>query len=312
MIKISHNPREEYGKTLLSLAKKDKNIIALDADLCKSTMAYYIEKELPEQHIEFGIAEQNMLSTAAGLAIEGKIPFAHTFAVFITGRAYDQIRQAISIASLNVKIVGSSAGLSDFGDGATHQSVEDISIIRSIPNMTVICPCDAIQVRAAVRAIYKYHGPIYLRISRNDMPDILSKEEFKIGKVYLRKNGTDVTVFATGIMVYEALIAASILEKEKLSIQVIDVPTIKPIDREEIIRISRRTKAVVTAEEHSIIGGLGSAITESLRLERIPVEFLGIEDAFGQSCNELGPLLKYYGLTANGIISKVKKVLSIT
>jgi len=233
-----HNPREEYGKVLLNLAKEDKNIIALDADLCKSTMAYYIEKELPQQHLELGIAEQNMLSTAAGLAIEGKIPFAHTFAVFITGRAYDQIRQSISIARLNVKIVGSSAGLSDFGDGATHQSIEDVSLMRSIPNMTVICPCDAIQVRAAVRAIYKYHGPVYLRISRNDMPDVLSKEEFEIGKVYLRKHGTDVTVFATGIMVYEALNAADILEKENISLQVIDVPTIKPIDREEINKIS--------------------------------------------------------------------------
>lgn len=308
-MKSKHNPREEYGKTLLTLAKGNRNIVALDADLCKSTMAYYIEKELPEQHIEVGIAEQNLLGTAAGLAIEGKIPFAHTFAVFITGRAYDQIRQAISIARLNVKIIGSSAGLSDFGDGATHQSIEDISIMRSLPNLTVICPCDAIQTRAAVKFISKYQGPVYLRVSRNDMTDILSKEEFEMSKVYERKSGTDVTVFATGIMVQEALNAADILENENISLQVVDVPTIKPIDRETIIEICRKTKAVITAEEHSTIGGLGSAVAEALRLEKIPIEFLGIEDVFGQSCNEAEPLLEYYGLTVKEIVSKVRSVL---
>jgi len=304
-----HNPREGYGRTLLNLARDNRNIIALDADLCKSTMAYYIEKELPEQHIEVGIAEQNLLGTAAGLAIEGKIPFAHSFAVFITGRALDQTRQAISIARLNVKIIGSSAGLSDFGDGATHQSIEDISLMRSLPNMTVICPCDAIQTRAAVKVISRYQGPVYLRICRNDMTDILTEEEFEIGKVYIRKKGTDVTVIATGIMVYEALNAAQALEGENISVQVVDVPTIKPLDREEIIKLCRKTKAVVTAEEHSIIGGLGSAIAEALRLEKIPIEFLGIEDVFGQSCNEAGPLLEYYGLTSKQIILKVKSVL---
>lgn len=304
-----HNPREEYGKTLLNLARENRNIVALDADLCKSTMSYYIEKELPEQHIEMGIAEQSMPSTAAGLAIEGKIPFAHSFAVFITGRAYDQIRVSICIARLNVKIIGSSAGLSDFGDGATHQSVEDISLMRSLPNMTIICPCDAIQVRAAVKAISKYQGPVYLRLSRNDMTDILTKEEFEVGRVYTRKAGFDVTVFATGIMVSKALKAAQILENENISVQVVDVPTIKPIDREAIIKLSRKTNAVVTAEEHSIIGGLGSAVAEALRTEKIPIESLGIEDAFGQSCNEPEPLLEYYGLTVEGIVSKVKSVL---
>lgn len=308
-MKSNHNPREEYGKKLLALAKANKNIIALDADLSKSTMGYYLEKELPDQHIEVGIAEQNLLGTAAGLAIEGKIPFAHTFAVFITGRAYDQIRQAISIARLNVKIIGSSAGLSDFGDGATHQSIEDISLMRSIPNMTVICPSDAIQIRAAVDAISKYQGPVYLRVGRNDMTDILSEEEFEIGKIYERKNGTDATIFATGIMVQKALSAAEILAKENVSVQVVDIPTIKPIDRESIINISHKTKAVITAEEHSIIGGLGSTIAEILRLEKIPIEFLGIEDMFGQSCNEPEPLLNHYGLTTNGIISKVRSVL---
>ena len=303
-----HNPREQYGRTLLELARKNKNIVALDADLCKSTMGFYIEKELPSQHVEAGIAEANMLGTAAGLAIEGKIPFCHTFAVFITGRAYDQIRQSISIAGLNVKIVGSSAGLSDFGDGATHQSVEDISLMRSIPNMTVICPSDAIQVTEAVKIIVDYNGPVYLRISRNDMVDLPKTKDFKIGKVYLKKEGKDITVFATGTMVHEALLAADILKNDNISLKVVDVPTIKPLDRKSVINIAKNTKKVITIEEHSIIGGLGSAIAEALRLECIPVEFIGINDVFGQSCNDLLPLLEHYGLTAKHIVSRIKKI----
>jgi transketolase len=250
-----------------------------------------------------------MVATAAGLAIEGKIPFVHTFAVFLTGRAYDQIRQAIAIAKLNVKIVGSSAGLSDFGDGATHQSIEDISLMRSIPNMVVICPSDALQVRAALKKIYLYKGPVYLRLSRNDMEDISDKEEFEIGKVYIRKDGHDITVAATGTMVSEALKAAKILEEKNISVQVLDVPTIKPVNTGEFISLCRRTKAVVTAEEHSIIGGLGSTVAETLRTERIPVEFLGIEDKFGQSCNDPEILLENYGLTYKQLMKKIEAVL---
>lgn len=305
-----HNPRIEYGNALLELVRENRNIVALDADLCKSTMSVTIEENLPEQYIEMGIAEQNMLSTAGGLAITGKIPFAHTFAVFITGRAFDQIRQAICIARLNVKIVGSSAGLSDFGDGATHQTVEDIAIMRSIPNMTVICPCDAIQVKAAVRAAADYEGPVYLRLSRLDMHDITGeKDSFEIGKVYVRREGTDVTVFATGTMVYEALKAAEALGQKRVSVRVVDVPTIKPLDRETVISLCKDTGAAVTTEEHSIIGGLGGAVAEAVRLEKIPIEFHGIEDRFGQSCNEIEPLMMQYGLTSDEIILKVKEVL---
>jgi transketolase len=309
----SHDPREEYGKTLLQLARENRNIIALDADLCKSTMTYLIEKELPSQYIEMGIAEQNMLSTAAGLSLVGKIPFVNSFAVFITGRAFDQIRQAISIAELNVKIIGSSAGLSDFGDGATHQTVEDISIMRSIPNMTVLVPCDAIQTGKVIREIVKQNGPVYVRISRTKMEDLTSEDdEFKIGKAYTLKEGKDITLFATGIMVEKALKAAGLLEKEGISVKVVNVCTIKPLDREAVIKLSRDTGAVVTAEEHSIIGGLGSAIVEALRNEtHIPVEFVGINDCFGQSSNNYEELVNLYNLTQDNIIQTIKKVLKL-
>jgi transketolase len=307
-----HNPRIEYGKALLELAKKDRNVVALDADLCKSTMSVSIEEHLPEQYVEMGIAEQNMLSTAGGLAIAGKIPFAHTFAVFLTGRAFDQIRQAISIPKLNVKIIGSSAGLSDFGDGATHQTVEDIAIMRAIPNMTVVVPSDGLQVKAIVKAVAEYNGPVYVRMGRNDMHDITGEEEpFEIGKLYVRREGTDVTVFAAGGMVYEALKAAEMLEKDNISVRVVDVPTIKPLDRQAVIDLSKDTGAVVTSEEHSIIGGLGGAIAETLRLEKIPVEFNGINDRFGQSCNEEKPLMEFYKLTSDEIANKIKSVIKL-
>lgn len=308
----SHNPREEYGKTLVELARENRNIVALDADLCKSTMAYLIEKELPGQYIEMGIAEQNMLSTAAGLSLVGKIPFVNSFAVFLTGRAFDQIRQAISIAKLNVKIIGSSAGLSDFGDGSTHQTVEDVSIMRSIPNMTVIVPCDAIQTRNVIKEAVKYNGPVYVRLSRNNMIDLTEeKDSFEIGKVYKLRDGKDITIFAMGIMVSKALNAADILEKEGISVRVVNVSTLKPLDREAVVALSKDTGSVVTAEEHSIIGGLGSAITEALRNEKIPVEFVGINDCFGTSSNDYEKLVRYYDLTEENIINAVKRVIEI-
>lgn len=301
-----HNPREEYGKVLLELAKANRDIIALDADLCKSTMTYLIETELPEQYIEMGIAEQNMLSVAAGLALTGKIPFVNSFAVFVTGRAFDQIRQAICLANLNVKINGSSAGLSDFGDGSTHQTVEDISIMRSIPNMTVLAPCDAFQVKAAVREMAKYKGPVFLRYTRNDMVDLTSEtDSLEIGKVYKMRDGKDITVFAIGIMVEIALNVAERLEAKGISVRVVNVPTIKPLDRNAVIKLSEDTGRVLTAEEHSIIGGLGSSIAEALRNERICIEFQGINDQFGQSSNELKPLLDHYGLNEDTMEKKI-------
>jgi transketolase len=307
-----HNPREEYGKTLLSLCHKNQNVVALDADLCKSTMTCKIEEELPDQYFEMGIGEQNMMSVAAGMSLTGKIPFVNSFAIFLTSRAFDQIRQAICNASLNVKIIGSSAGLSDFGDGSSHQTVEDISIMRSLPNMTVVVPCDGRQTGKMTEAIAQYHGPVYMRVSRNDMTDLTSPDSpFEIGKVYTLREGSDVTVFTCGIMVEKALEAAEKLAQENISVMVVNVATIKPLERKEITRLSKRTGLVVTAEEHSIIGGLGSAVTEALRNEKIPIEFIGINDQFGVSCNDAEPLLELYGLTSKSIISTIKNSLNL-
>ena len=305
-----HNPREEYGKVLLELAKGNHNIFALDADLCKSTMTCLIEEQLPEQYVEMGIAEQNMLSVAAGLALTGKIPFVNSFAVFVSGRAFDQIRQAICLSGLNVKIVGSSAGLSDFGDGSTHQSVEDVSIMRSIPNMTVLVPCDAFQIRAAVKEMVKYKGPVYMRYSRNELVDLTSEtERFEIGKVYKMREGRDITVFTMGIMVEKALHVAENLSAKGISVRVVNVPTVKPIDRKAIIELSKDTGRVLTSEEHSIIGGLGSAVAEALRSERIVIEFHGINDAYGQSSNALQPLFHHYGLDESTMEKKIIELI---
>lgn len=291
------NPREEYGRALLELARADRNVFALDADLCRSTMTCLVEKELPEQYVEMGIAEQNMLSTAAGLALSGKIAFANSFAVFLTGRAFDQIRQAISLSRLNVKIVGSSAGLSDFGDGSTHQSIEDVALMRCIPNMTVVVPADGLQARAAVRAIAAHPGPVYLRLGRSDLPDVTAESDpFVIGRLQRLRDGSDVTVFAMGAMVHVALAAAAELAAEGLAVRVVNVPTLKPLDSVAVVAEARGTRAVVTTEEHSVIGGLGSTIAECLRRERLPIEFHGIADVFGQSSNTPQPLLDHYGL----------------
>jgi transketolase len=304
------NPREVYGNVLLELAKENPEIVVLDADLCKSTMTYLIEKELPQQYFEMGIGEQNMMSIAGGLSLTGKIPFVNSFAIFLTSRAFDQIRQAIGISGLNVKIIGSSAGLSDFGDGSTHQTVEDISIMRSIPGMTVLAPCDSNQLANAIKTITKYHGPVYLRYSRNNMADLtLLSDRFEIGEVYLMKKGSDVTVFSHGDMLLKVLNVAGNLKDEGISVCVVNVPTIKPLNRQKIIESAKGTGAVVTVEEHSIIGGLGSAVTEALRLEKIPVEFVGINDMYGKSAHNQNDLMENYGLTEKNIINAIHNVL---
>ena len=304
------NPREEYGRELLKLAQKDKNVVALDADLCKSTMSVYVEQDVPGQYIEVGIAEQNMIATAAGLAASGKVPFCHSFAVFIAGRAFDQIRQVVCLPKLNVKVVGSSAGLSDFGDGSTHQTIEDMAIMRAIPNMTVIVPGDGLQCAKAVRAAYELDGPVYIRITRSDMEDVSAEQDsFEIGRIYPVKQGRDITVFACGIMVDLAVKAAELLEGEGISVSVVNVPTIKPIDREAVIAEAKKTGKVLTCEEHSVIGGLGETIAGALRREKIEIDFLGIEDEFGQSCNTMEPLMEYYGLTVGNIADKIKSMI---
>jgi len=305
------NQRTVYGDTLVELGKENKNIVVLEADLGKSTMTYKFQQEFPERYFEMGIAEANMISFAAGLSLTGKIPFTNTFAVFASGRPFDQIRQSICTGKLNVKIIGSSAGLSDFGDGATHQSVEDIAIMRSIPNMTVIAPCDAIEMKKVTRAIAEYDGPVYVRIIRNDMPEIFPEDlEFNIGKPYVLKEGKDVTIFAIGMMVSKALKAADTLEKEGISARVVNVSTLKPLDEGAVIDLAAGMKGVVTAEEHSCIGGLASAITYALRSTAVPVEVVAIEDVFGQSAHSYEELLEYYRLTDHDIADKVRKILN--
>jgi transketolase len=303
--------RVAYGETLVELGKEDRNIVVLEADLGKSTMSCLFQNEFPERYFEMGIAEQNMTSTAAGLALAGKVPFINSFAVFTSGRAYDQIRQTISIAKLNVKICGSSSGLSDFGDGSTHQAVEDATIMRAIPNMTVLIPVDAVETRKMVRAAVQYEGPVYLRINRNDLP-ILTNEDsrFEIGRIYTIREGKDIVIFANGVMVSKALEAAQELEKNGVSAKVINVPTLKPLDESAIKEAVKGYKAVVTAEEHSVIGGLGSAIAEALRGEtNLPIEFVGIKDAFGTSAHNYDELLEYYGLTSKAIEEAVLKLV---
>ncbi len=300
------NQRIAYGNTLVELGKENPNVVVLDADLGGSTMGKMFEQAYPERHYEMGIAEANMTSVAAGLAQTGKIPFTNSFAVFSAGRAYDQIRQTIAIGKLNVKICGSSAGMSDFGDGATHQSVEDMAIMRAIPNMTVLCPADANETVEAVKAMAEMKGPCYIRLNRNDYPNVTEEgREFKIGEPQLLKDGTDIVVFATGYMVGLALQAAEEL-KEEISVKVVNISTIKPMNTEAIINLTKGCKAVVTAEEHSVIGGLGSAISEVLRKECKPIEYVGINDTFGCSAHNYKDVLAYHGLTKEHIVETIK------
>jgi len=300
------NQRITYGNTLVELGRENKDIVVMDADLGGSTMGKLFELEYPDRHYEVGIAEANMMSIAAGLSQTGKTVFTNSFAVFASGRAYDQIRQTISIGKLNVKIVGSSAGLSDFGDGSTHQSVEDLAIMRAIPNMVVICPADANQTVQATKAIASYNGPVYLRLNRHDYPNVTPESQpFVIGQPTVLKEGTDITIFATGITVGMALEAAA---ASKHSIKVVNVSTIKPLNNEKIIELAKGTKAVVCAEEHSIVGGLGSAIAEALRLTPIPIEFVGIEDNFGCSAHNYDELLQHYDITPEAIIKALEAI----
>ena len=303
------NPREAYGKALAEAARKDPRIWALDADLCRSTMSCHMEREFPDRYVEAGIAEANMVGMAAGLALCGKIPFASTFAVFMTGRAFDQIRQSICIPRLNVKICGSSAGLSDYGDGSTHQSVEDIAIMRALPNMTVLSPGDARQTGAAVKAAAAWDGPVYLRVTRGELDDLPGDGSFEIGRVYPLTEGRDITILATGSMAGRALCAARILQEAGISALVANVPTIKPLDAAAIHALAARTGRVLTCEEHSVIGGLGSAVAEALATSGIPVHIMGIEDTFGMSSNSELALLEKYRLTWQSIAEKVRTLV---
>jgi transketolase len=304
------NCRVVYGRTLVDLGKKNDRIVVLEADLGKSTMTSFFQESFPERYFEMGIAEQNMVSTAAGLAISGKIPFVNSFAVFATGRVYDQIRQSICLGKVNVKIIGSSCGLSDFSDGATHQGIEDMALMRLLPNMTVLAPADGIETKKIIEAAVGYDGPVYIRLNRNEMPDITNEDEkFIIGLPAVIRHGTDITVFANGYMVWKALKAAEILENEGISLRVVNVSSIKPIHVETIKDLSQGMKGIVTMEEHTVIGGLASIITFILRGWAIPVEPIAISDVFGQSATNYESLLDHYNLNESAVIEAVKRIL---
>ena len=304
------NCRLVYGKTLVELGMENEKIVALDADLCKSTMTCLFEEAFPERHFEIGIAEANMVSIAAGLALCDKIPFVNSFAVFSAGRPYDQIRVSVCIGKTNVKIVGSSCGLSDFGDGATHQGIEDIAIMRALPNMTVLSPADGIETKKMTKAMVEYDGPVYIRILRNEVPDVTDeKQEFKIGKPSLIKDGKDIVIFAHGYMVYKAIKAAEILEKQGISTRIVNVSTLKPVDEETIKKFSNGVKGIVTVEEHSIIGGLASIVAFIMRGQAVPMEAVAIQDCFGQSALDWEQLLDHYGLNEAAIVKAVEKIL---
>ena len=304
------NQRKAYGEALVALGAVNKKVVALDADLCKSTQSVMFEQAYPNRFFEMGIKEQDMLSTAAGLAASGKIAFASTFAVFATGRAYDQIRQTISIGKLNVKICGSSAGFSDFGDGSTHQSVDDMAIMNVIPNMTVLTPADANETRAAVFAAAEQEGPVYIRVCRNDVLDITPADRpFTIGKLHVLREGTDAVIFAMGTMLERALDAAAQLEKEGISVKVVNVSTLKPFNTQAALELIGSCRAVLVAEEASYIGGLTGAVATAMRKSAVPMDYVAIEDTFGQSAHSAEELMDYYGLTAQNIVNKLKAML---
>jgi len=304
--------REAYGEALKELGKINKDVVVLDADLSKSTKTAVFGKEYPERFINVGIAEQNLIGTAAGLATTGKIPFASSFAMFATGRAFEIIRNSVAYPKLNVKIAATHAGLTVGEDGASHQALEDISVMRTIPNMVVLNPADGVEAKAAVKKAAEYKGPVYIRLGRSKVPTIFDEANYKfeIGKGILLRDGKDVTIVATGIMVSLALEAAEMLEKDGVDARVINIHTIKPIDKELIIKAAKETGAIVTAEEHNIIGGLGSAVAEVL-VENCPVvmERVGVKDTFGESGSG-NELLKKYGLTSEKITEAAKKVIN--
>ncbi|HQA48146.1 MAG TPA: transketolase family protein [Bacillota bacterium] len=305
--------RDAYGKALVDLGRQNRDIVVLDADLSTSTKTALFAKEFPDRFFNMGIAEQNLMGTAAGLAASGKIPFASTFAIFATGRAFEPIRNAIAYPKLNVKIAATHAGLTVGEDGASHQCLEDIAVMRAVPNMTIMCPADGVETEAVVRAAAAYKGPVYIRLGRAKVPMVYSEEgySFEWGKGITLREGSDVTIIATGIMVSMALEAAEDLVSGGISARVIDMHTIKPIDRELIVKAALETGAVVTAEEHSVIGGLGSAVAEVLgETVPVPVIRVGVEDTFGESGTAEELLIKY-GLTPGCIMQAAEKAVKI-
>lgn len=303
--------RDAYGETLAELGAENGDIVVLDADLSGSTKTGVFGKKFPERFFNMGIAEANMVGTAAGLAAAGKIPFVSTFAIFAAGRAWEQIRQSVAYPKANVKIVPTHGGVTVGEDGGSHQSVEDIAIMRAIPNMTVIVPADGPETKAAVRAAAAFKGPVYIRLGRNKVATIFPDgASFEIGKGCEMRGGTDLTFVATGLMTAQALSAAELLQKEGISARVLHIATIKPLDSDIIIKAARETGMIITAEEHSIIGGLGGAVAELLSdAYPVPVKRIGINDRFGTS-GKAEELLKYFGLTADNLVEAAREAVS--
>ncbi len=302
--------REAYGKALVKLGKINDDVVVLDADLSKSTKTNDFCKAYPNRFFNMGIAEQNLVGAACGFAAAGKIPFASTFAMFATGRAFEVIRNSACYPKLNVKICATHAGITVGEDGGSHQSVEDISLMRSVPNMTVLVPADGVEAEKMIFAAAEFNGPMYVRLGRSAVPTLFDEDyNFEIGKGVVLKEGNDATIIACGMMVNEAILAADMLKEENINVRVINMSTIKPIDTELIIKAAKETKAIVTAEEHSIIGGLGSAVSEVVS-ENCPtiVKKVGINDCFGESGTP-AELLEKYGLTAKHIVEKVKEAM---
>jgi transketolase len=302
--------REGFGEGIYELGKNNPNVVVLTADLAGSLKLKPFIKEFPERFVQCGIAEANMIGIGAGLTIGGKIPFTTTFANFSTGRVYDQIRQSVAYSNKNVKICASHAGLTLGEDGATHQILEDIGLMKMLPGMTVIVPCDFSQTKAATIAIADYKGPVYLRFGRPKWPNFTADMKFEIGKAQVLSEGKDISIFACGHLVWKAIEAGRILEEKGLSVEVINIHTIKPLDEEAIIASIRKTKCAVTAEEHNILGGLGDSIAHvAAKNFPVPIEFIGTKDTFGESGKPL-ELLKKYGLDTPDIVAAAEKVLA--
>ena len=300
--------RESYGEALIELGEKYKDLVVLDADLAEATKTNGFKKTYPDRFFDMGIAEQDMMGTAAGLAIGGKIPFASTFAVFATGRAYDQIRNAIAYPNLNVKIAATHAGITVGEDGATHQALEDIALMRSMPNMTILSPSDDAEAHYLIEEAIRHDGPVYIRLTRPATEGIYdNKFHFEFGKGIQHGEGTDAAIIATGVTVSEAIKAQKELANENINVRVIDIHTIKPIDKEIIIKAAKETKKIITVEDHNVIGGLGTAVSEVL-CENYPkgITKLGIQDEFGKS-GKWNELMDYYHITAKYIMDAVRK-----
>lgn len=305
---VKKSARGEYGLTLADLGKTNENIVVIDCDLSGSTMTKYFREKFPERHFNVGIAEQDAVTTAVGLSTTGKIPFVSTFAVFASGRAWEQIRNGVCYPNFNVKIVATHCGITVGEDGASHQALEDVAIMRAIPNITVIAPADATEVREVITWAAEYKGPVYVRVSRANLPVIFKEGEYKFNpkKAVVMKEGKDVTVVTNGETTCEVVEAAKMLEAEGISVEVVHAPVVKPLDTETIVNSAKKTNKVITVENHSIIGGLGGAVCEALS-ENYPVKVsrIGINDQFGQT-GTASELMEYYGLSAKKLAEKIK------